>query len=289
MQLMAGTMTNTAAESTPTNPPFGGLPSADRTLLARPPLELAIVEVRFTPTFDEIAPETASQLRDELSAATDLDFPTIEPAVQQQFQINFNAQGGAPKQQVELVSRGWQIAAAGGAVLVTLMPDSFIVQVSQYERWSVSLKAPLSALLEGVVTHLRPSLVQRIGLRYVDRFRDDRCKTVRDWTDKISDSLLGPVLNDVFGDNVRAAQQQVELALDSKHGALLRHGPAPDPSTQSINYLLDIDVFELATSAFRADEILNAAERLNRTSLSLFQACMRPTYLRSLQDEETLS
>lgn len=244
------------------------------------------MEVRFTPSGREITPEVATQMRDHLSEKTGVDYPTIEPALQQQFQINLGPQGATPQPQVNLQSRGWQIAASGGATHVTLMPESLIVQVSQYERWSVSLKTPLSVLLADVVEHLRPSLVQRIGLRYVDRFQNPQCETANDWRGKISDSLLGPVLNDVFGDKVRAAQQQVELSLDSQHGALLRHGPAPDPSTRSVNYLLDIDIFDLAARAFVAEEILNAAERLNRTSLSLFQACVCPDYLKSLQEKE---
>jgi hypothetical protein len=84
---------------------------------------------------------------------------------------------------------------------------------------------------------------------------------------------------------VRQAQQQVEVTLDGRHGALLRHGPIHDQSSKSVNYLLDLDVFAHAASPFNPAEVVDAAERLNRTALSLFQACVSAAYLKSLQGE----
>jgi uncharacterized protein (TIGR04255 family) len=119
----------------------------------------------------------------------------------------------------------------------------------------------------------------------VDRFVDPACRTLRDWNGKIDATLLGPLGNPVFGSMVTGAQQQVEVALDGRHGALLRHGPIPDQASKSISYLLDLDVFANAAIPFKVNDVLDAAERLNRTALSLFQACVSVDYLKSLQGE----
>lgn len=147
------------------------------------------------------------------------------------------------------------------------------------------MRSPLEVLLDAVAKELAPSLVQRIGLRYVDRFVDPSCKTLRDWFGKIDNTLLGPLGNPVFGSMVRQAQQQVEVTLDGRHGAVLRHGPIHDQSSKSVNYLLDLDVFAHAATTFNPSEVVDAAERLNRTALSLFQACVSAEYLKSLQGE----
>jgi uncharacterized protein (TIGR04255 family) len=261
--------------------PLGGLPPADAAMLAKAPLEVAIIEVRFTAAVAEVSPTDAASLRDALAEGTGRDYPAIQPAFQQQVQIDFGAQGVS---RVNEQAKGWQIAAANGASIITLMPDVVIMQISEYERWSTSMKAPLSILLESLERLLEPSLVHRIGLRYIDRFQDRACDSVSAWQGKIDDGLLGPVLNKVFGDMVRGAQQQIEIKLDDHHGALLRHGPICDEGSKSVQYLLDTDVFRHSTFEFDVTEVLYSAERLNRTALSLFQAAMTDDYLRQLRD-----
>lgn len=265
------------------NLPLGGLPPADSSMLAKAPLEVAVIEVRFTAAVAEISPTDAATLRDALAEGTGKDFPAIQPAFQQQVQIDFGGQGTS---HVSQQSKGWQIATSNGTSRVTLMPDVVIMQIGDYERWSTSMKAPLRILLESLERLVEPSLVHRVGLRYIDRFQDEACNSVSSWQGKIDDALLGPVRNKVFGDMVRGAQQQIEIRLDDHHGALLRHGPICDEASKSVQYLLDTDVFRHSTFEFDAEEVLHSAERLNRTALSLFQAAMTDDYLRQLRGDE---
>lgn len=275
-------MSDTSAPLAVSDAPLGGLPSADKTLLANAPLEVAICEVRFTAEGGSVPVETAERVRDALSKSLEVDFTSIQPAAQNTMEINLNA-GGAAWSGEE--TKGWQIASANGQHSATVFPGSVVWQVADYERWSVSMRRPLELLLGAIATDLFPSLVQRIGLRYVDRFVDPSCRRTQDWEGKIEASLLGPLCNPVFGGLVTGAQQQVEVALDGRHGAVLRHGPIPDPASMSVNYLLDLDVFANASELFKIDEVLDTTEKLNRTALSLFQACVSEDYLKALQGE----
>ena len=261
--------------------PLGGLPPADPTLLGNAPLEVAVVEIRYSAPVGEIAPEAAAALRDDLVANTGVDYPSIQPTVQQQMRIDFGANGVS---QVAAESRGWQIVSADGSGHITFMPDILIVQVTRYERWRTSMKGPLTVLLESLEKLLRPSLVHRIGLRYVDRFHDSGFESAAAWRGRIDDTLLGPVLNRAFGDSVRGAQQQVEIRLDDHHGALLRHGPIRDDAGKCVQYLLDTDVFRHSSFTFDVREVVVSAERLNRTALSLFQSSVTETYLKELRE-----
>lgn len=275
-------MTTNISESAPFDGPLGGLPPADRRLLRYAPLEVAIIEVKFTSPAKEIAADVAAHIRDALNTATEVDYTSIQPATTGTVQVNFEIQGSSWAEQ----NHGWQISSSDGSRSVTLFPDSLIVQTTEYSHWSVSIRTPLSVLLQELASTIKPSLIHRIGLRYVDRFVDPDCKTVSDWGGKIEASLLGPVGNSIFGTMVQGAQQQIELAVDNRHGAILRHGPAQDASTKSINYLLDLDVFAHATTPFGVDDVLGTANNLNRTSLSLFQACVSSDYFTTLQGEE---
>jgi uncharacterized protein (TIGR04255 family) len=275
-------MSETPQLLTVTDGPLGGLPSADKTLLASAPLEVAICEVRFTSSQSGVSVETVERIRDALAKTLDVDLPNIQPATQGMVQVNFKV-GGASWSGDE--TKGWQVSSADGQHSATVLPNSVIWQVGTYKRWSLSMRAPLEVLLGIIATDLSPSLVQRVGVRYVNRFTDPSCKTLGDWNGKIDATLLGPVSNSVFGKKVTGAQQQVEIALDGRHGVLLRQGPIPDQASKTVNYLLDLDVFANAATPFKAAQVLETTERLNRTALSLFQACVSVDYLKSLRGE----
>ncbi|MGN6218881.1 MAG: TIGR04255 family protein [Microbacterium sp.] len=261
----------------------GGLPPADRSLLVKAPLELAVVEVRFVAATEDVPASFASAAQSVLNKATGLDFTSIEAATQGAVQVNFGASG--PTWQGSQ-TRGWQIATKGGAQSVTLLPGSVIVQTSDYERWGTSLKTPLDALLDVLSKHLKPTLLQRVGLRYVDRFQQRDCASPSDWRDRIAPSLIGPALNPVFGHLVTGAQQHIDISLDRHHAAVLRHGPTTNEASRAVDYVIDLDVFNHVAGAFDANEIVASAERLNRTALSLFQACVTSDYLQELQGKE---
>ena len=265
--------------------PLAGLPPADRTLLIRAPLELAIAEVRFVSSTDDLPAEVGLQIRRRLD---DLGyrFARLERAQEGRVSIEMN-QSAAPASRLEQVATGWQLHSADGGSQVTLMPGAVVLQTNKYERWSVSLRPVLQALLTVTEEVNSPSLVNRIGLRYVDRFVEKASRSAADWVGRIDDTLLGPTEHPVFGGFVRSAQQQVELSLGDAHGALLRHGPFVDAAEAgAISYLLDIDVFDLEPTVFDVQDLLERAEILNRTAASLFQTSLTQDYLRSLQRQQ---
>lgn len=262
--------------------PYGGLTPADPSILKSAPLELAVVEVRFSSSMAEVAADDALAVRDKLVELTSIQFPVVQQAVKQQFQLTLSTE--APVQ-ADTQTRGWHIQSADGRRLVTLMPDAVVLQVNEYERWRTTMREPLEVLLAAAADMLSPSVVHRVGLRYVDRFRDPQVQAPAGWADQISESLLGPIHNPVFGTRVAGSQQQVEINLDDNRGALLRHGPVQDQSSAQVDYVLDIDVFDQNAGRFDPAEILRVAVRLNRTALTLFQSCLTGEYLTMLKGE----
>jgi uncharacterized protein (TIGR04255 family) len=259
--------------------PFGGLAPADKTLLINPPIEVAIIEVRFSSKRAEISANDALAVRDALASATGVEFPTIQPTSRKQWNVDF---GSEPAVRADQEVRGWQILSTNGRRSVTLMPDSVALQANEYEHWSATLREPL-AVLVGLLTSLfGAELIQRVGLRYIDRF-DGAGAQIQSWKGRIADSLLGPLLNEAFGSNVTGSQQEVEIYLEAQRSALLRHGPLLDAARSATDYLLDIDVFDQQSARFDVDDLLLTADRLNRTSLALFQACLVPAFLIELQ------
>jgi uncharacterized protein (TIGR04255 family) len=264
--------------------PLAGLPPADRALLVEPPLELAVVEVRFASDASDVESEVALALRETL-AGIGQDYPQMERAQENRVEIQMAPDGAIePQTRVAQFARGWRLHAADDSSTVTILPSAVVLQTRRYERWSVTLRPVVLAMLEVVQHHLAPALVVRIGLRYVDRFVGNTT-TAATWSGRISPHLLGAVEHPVFGTHVRAAQQQIELDLGHAHGAILRHGPFSDPAVGgAISYLVDIDVFDAESTTFDPDSLTVRAEVLNRTAATLFQSTLTRDYLAELQN-----
>lgn len=261
--------------------PLGGLPAADQTLLRNAPLEVAIVDVRFAGA-EAVPIDVAIAIRDALTEATGMQFPQIKPAQQRMVQIELGPDGSQLSNKEGLT--GWQILSVDGSNMVTVMPDNVIMQTTSYSRWSDSMGQPLSAVLGVLAETIKPELRTRLGLRYVDRFRDPEASKPGAWRGRLRDEILGPLGSEDFGELVRGAQQQLELYIDVNHRSILRHGFTSEED-QSVGYLIDIDVFNELSIPFDADNIAANAVQLNRTALSLFQSCLNIDYLRSLQGE----
>jgi uncharacterized protein (TIGR04255 family) len=264
--------------------PLAGLP-ADRTLLVKPPIELAVVEIRFATDATDVDSTVALAMRAAL-ASVGQDFPRLERTQENRVEIQLDPVAG-PQTRVAQFARGWQLHAVDGSSIVTIVAGAVVLQTNRYERWSVTLRPAVLAMLKVVDSHLAPTLVARIGLRYVDRFVDTTA-TAATWTGRINPDLLGVVSHPVFGSHVRSAQQQVEINLGPAHGAMLRHGPFADPAVGgAVSYLVDIDVFDAESTAFEPEALTVRAETLNRTAATLFQATLTREYLLELQGANT--
>ena len=261
--------------------PLAGLPGADRTLLARAPLELAIVEVRFAGA-SELPSDAGLRIRDLLEEAG-LFLSRLEPRQTQRI----NLTPGAPPS-VEVGTSGWLLANPDGTVQATVLPESAVFQTATYHRWSVSMRPSVEAVLSAVAELISPAVAIRIGLRYVNRFIDPEASSVAAWAGRIDECFLGPARHPNLGQLVRGCQQQVDLSFSDAQGAILRHGPFLDEGTgRSVSYLLDIDCYDTTPSRFVVAELGERAEVLNRTAASLFQSVITEDYRRELQADNS--
>jgi len=74
------------------------------------------------------------------------------------------------------------------------------------------------------------------------------------------------------------ARQWRDVGVLTLAGLAVRLFFAPAPG-----HVLDIDVFDETSHAFDPDDLMQRAEVLNRTALSLFQNTLTPDYLRTMQ------
>jgi len=247
--------------------PFGDLPLTRHVLLADNRIEAAVVEVRFLGAGQEFSADVAAAVLAVLSERTAVT--RLDTAEQRELSVTFA--GGQAEPSVEVTSRGWRFSSADENQLFTLLPNVAIVQVRGYERWSTSLRPQLEAMLAATEQHAAPTIVQRLGLRYINRLAGTPGEPPEAWARRIAPAFHGPLAEPTIGPLLRGAHQQLELALEPNVGAVIRHGLVPNPADNEFGYLIDLDVFDTASRVFSWEEVVDRVQRLNRTAFRLFQ------------------
>jgi len=259
----------TTPPSVGSDTPLGGLPAAEPVLHASHNLELVVVEIRYTGATGTFGSDDALVLRDALLTAG-VQVPTIEAVANQE--VAFQVGPDGPDAKISTRDVGWQLAAPDGSISAIVTGDVIRLQTTGYTRWSESLAAPLEIILAAAQPVLRPQLVARIGVRFINRFVNTDARSPRDWTGSIEAPFLGPVLDEMLAEKITSTQQQLDISLGAAQGAIVRHGGFVDAAERgAVSYLLDIDMYNQA--GVRADPavIMEEATRLDRTALTLFQ------------------
>jgi uncharacterized protein (TIGR04255 family) len=262
-----------------------GLPEPDTRLLARPPLEAVICEVRASSDVG-VALGSAEGLRlKEVATNAGLQIDRLEQTQQQGISVQVGM-GTEPTPVVGTRSVGWQLVSAEGSI-ISVSPGVLSIQTTHYVSWEATFRPLLTGALAAFVEVLQPQIRHRLGLRYIDRLVNAQATKATAWRGRVTDSLLGPIADAALGDRVISSQQQVELDISGRTRALIRHGPFADGAVRgAISYMLDIDVFDVGTEAFEAANVTVAADELNKIALSVFQASITDSYLAELRGDE---
>lgn len=249
-------------------------------VLERPAIELAVFEVRFDGARSTVDMPEGLALRDAIRAAGVAVSGQVAPVVKNDWTVNVGP--SAPSQE-NIQTHGIQLTDDERGLVVTLMPQSLAVQTTIYQRWSESFRPVIAAALAGAAEVVRPKIQTRIGLRYVNRFRDPGAREASAWGRRFAAPLADVLTAGPFVGHVSSAQQQLELKLNDDVNATLRHGCFRDASVAlAYSYLLDIDVYRTSTELFVAEEAVGVAEELNREAAEMFRSALNPRYAAEL-------
>lgn len=237
------------------------LPAPRTETMRHPPLELVVCQVRHEPLPGVADPRNALALQAMLGHG----FSKLEP--QAGAQINFNAVPGATPS-VSPAS-GWRLLTVDGSWAITLSSDSFAIECSQYTSWS-EFKALLDALVEAVLATFEPKLVQRIGVRYLDRIWRSGSTVPSEWTGYLNESVLGMVNNPVLAPHVLVSQTYSELAIGN-YRMNVRGSIASDNTPSKYSMVLDTDCFDERSALFVASDVLGVVNDLHMLNLQVFQ------------------
>ncbi|MGE4115868.1 MAG: TIGR04255 family protein [Candidatus Nanopelagicales bacterium] len=257
--------------------PLGGLISSQRLAFNRTHLEAVVAEVRFVASREEVTEAEAVAVWKQVGA--DL-LPVFERTSLNTLTVTVTP-GGADQHTVQ--QQGWVMASADRATSVTVFPAMLVVQTARYERYSRSLAGPLAAALRAYAEAMAPSVVQRIGLRYINRLTDAAATTPEFWRDHVQPAFAGTLRSDLAAMTV-GLHQQAHLRLDDFAAARVQTGVFQEPNPEGrFSYLLDIDVFREQAMPFDLELCGNLTRQLNRTALALFLRVLSERYVADLE------
>ena len=153
-----------------------------RFVVTTPQIEVALAEIRFARPVKEVtARQRYDEIRDALRAAG-IDLQSVQPAAAHEVSLALTPAG---VQSSSVAQDNGRKSDAERKLIITVLPASASIQTTRYERWGVSLRPVLEALLAALDQALAPQLRSRVGLRYVNRFADPAASSAAHWPEDL--------------------------------------------------------------------------------------------------------
>lgn len=261
------------------------LPKPDTRVTGRSTVAMVICQVRFDEQAS-IAPPAAIAFHERLGGESGV-YSKIEPIAGGRIVLEMGPSGPIP--QAAQQQTGWTLETEDGTWSLTLLPDSIGLQANEgsgaYKGWD-DFRGRLSEALGALEEVATPTIVHRLGLRFVDRIPGSPLgvEDARSWSEYISANFLGAVAEPRIAEAAKFAQQQLVLDVGDGTNCTLRQGLAAvlSPPERNAEYVIDADVYRERGRPFNAATILDSVDVFMQTVDGLFGMIATPALLGKL-------
>jgi uncharacterized protein (TIGR04255 family) len=263
-----------------------GLPETPRVEFESPPLALALCQIKFTPILNIANPAFVGNFQKAIEEQYSIT--NIGEQVEIEFgfgpsETGLNRQSRTPQ---------WRFSDDTDTWVVVLTQEFLSIETRSYGNFKEFLDR-LNHVLNALYQHIKPKLITRLGLRYINEIRPDDLSLVQVMKPQFRGLLSAPELIRYN----QLAVQQVVLRFSEQRGIQIHHGylpggstVAPRASAQPLDgpfYLLDFDVFRefkpTRGRITRVNDICNLVADFNKTIYQLFRWCISDEYLATLE------
>ncbi len=177
----------------------------------------------------------------------------------------------------------WRFSDLEGHWRVSLAPDSLVLETTSYAS-RVDFMARLREVAAALDEHVEPKLVDRLGVRYIDRLVGS---AVHDIEKLVRPELLGvmrtPVAKHVLHALSESMFQVDETRILARWGRLPA-GATVDPTAiepiTEPSWILDLDMFSASPLAFSVDRVVDDATRFAERIYAFFRWAVTDDFLR---------
>lgn len=218
------------------NDPLFGPPPEKRTELARAPLTGVLTQLRFGEIF-------SMQKREFIAPFQELIRQSY-PLTDQQAAVSIQVgEGNAPtlKQTVS-----WKFSDAAKVWTISLAPDFLSLETKQYST-RVEFRDRLREVLEAMAVSIRPPLVTRTGVRYVNRLLEPEIGMLRELFRAEIGSFSSSALREHIQHSLTEALCETQEGKLLVRWGLMPGGASPDlgllPPINAKSWVFDLDSF----------------------------------------------
>lgn len=178
----------------------------------------------------------------------------------------------------------WRFHDASAAWRVTLAPDFLAMETGRYTSRNDFLDR-LKRVLEALVAHVDPKVIDRLGVRYIDRVTGDN---LDDLTQLVRPEVCG-VLSTPLASHARHSISETVFILPDNTGQVMtRWGLVPargtvDPAAVDAidepSWLLDVDAFQAETRELDVEAAMQQARGFTERVYSVFRWAVTDEFL----------
>lgn len=193
--------------------------------------------------------------------------------------VNVNGQ-----EQTIIKNHNYEFVSAKGKTKVNLTSSFLAVSALDYDRWEV-FKLDCQAVYDVLLSVYRPSVTQRIGLRYKDLITRSNWNLQHlAWKDLINEHELG-ILAELPEKEVNRYAFDIEIAsedsvVEHRHFELVRDQQTPKEKS----FLIDCDYF--IQGIIPCDLVFKSAESLHNHSSNFIRSIITDTLNTAMEPEE---
>jgi len=235
-----------------------------------------IAQVRFSPILAIQKPEFIAPFQEAIRST----YPVLRREHAQGLALGPNGVAAAQKQTT------WRFGEIDGAWRVSLVPEFVALETTSYTSRSDFIDR-LKAVVEALQEHIDPALVQRLGLRYIDRVEGD---IVGDIEKLVRKEMLGLMATSLSKSNrVQHAISETLFELpDNQERLMVRWVRIPPQGTidpdaiepiDMPSWVLDIDMFSGEERPFSTDAIVTDALRYAKRIYAMFRWAVTDEFL----------
>lgn len=259
----------TANETPLAGPPPAEVPLTDA------PLVRVIAQVRFPLVASVEKRDFIAPFQEAIRA----EYPVLRP---EQSRSVVLGQEGVMDARANTV---WRFHDASGAWRVTLAPDFLALETSRYSSREDFLSR-LKRVLEALVAHVDPKVIDRLGIRYIDRVAGDN---LNDLPQLVRPEVCGVLSTPLASCALHSISEAVFVLPENTGQVMTRWGRVPargtvDPGAVDAidepSWLLDVDAFQAETRELDVEAALQQAREFAERIYSVFRWVVTDEFLR---------
>ncbi len=179
----------------------------------------------------------------------------------------------------------WRFSDTSGAWRVSLATNFLALETTAYTSRADFVNR-LRVVVEALEEHVNPQVIDRIGVRYIDRISGEALKDLPKY---VRQEVIG-ILATAAGRHVQHSMSESLFDLPNKKGQLLaRWGHLPQNATvdpaaieaiDQASWILDLDMFSVASRPFSSKSVVNEVSEYAERIYTFFRWAVTDDFLK---------